>query len=1856
MIRMCTALAAALAATALGATSLENPDPWRSGTTKSFSLERATASEQSEGLFEDGVYYVGLFAAYGKPCTVTATSAATVEIEAYEMTAGGIERSWAFGGYQSNGKFILFVNASDWGSYEGKDTSTDYTQKFALKVSGPTGANVTLSISHTEHAISSGGDTVQTGTSSQPKSITFSEDKQKSLTANYVGGKYFMVATLKAGVAYKVGTSGAKTGKTPQIGVSARDNKGTATMVAYDEWTKGADVGYLFTPTVSGNYTILLSGVAGAGSNKFLYQQVSGRKPSEHKPPALATPTAGSPVVADAVPGHRSALGSGFHDEVIDESLFAVNLSAGSLYSFATANAKTNLVMELYDANGSVLTSNRCGSAENAFDCLAAFRPSADGTYYLGVCQDLADDVRDTPLGQPVGLTLSLVTDGELDDWDPDDDDLEAVPAESYFVPALGKAGDDVLVAGALHGKHTLSIRDWVDCYGLACRKGLGYRIKAKTSDDACAARWPLTGTLYELSKDSKGKTTRTKVTSGNLLTDGVSVDAAKNATYFLEVVAEGGRGVSYPYEIYSLVCDPEGGELGTLQVMIEGAPSATWSLAADGKDAQKYRSGASVVLPVNGDNKVVFSSVSGRNRPSDVADPGVKAGEVVTVTGRYSDTVDANANGYAKDATDGDGAPKAKKVTTLKPAAIAKGKSAPAVSRTLWAEDRADWYKFAAAPSTCYFFRLNPARTRGDAWIDVFATAGEDELLASGTNVAYVCRATKSTTLYVRVAHAAGGIGESEYELEYWSQKIGTIGFDKVSYSVKDNAATVTLKVKRTGGTEGEARVRCETVSGTAVAGENFVAVSNVLTWAAGNSKDASVVIKLIPDLVGAWHEDRVFTVRLLPEPGEIAPPFGKTEATVTITPATKKSTGSVQFSGWGYDSAAFAKPSKPAASVAAGDSLWLWLSRTGGGDGEIAVTVTPTKGKAAAGVDFDGEPETIVWADGDTEDKKFVLRTFDGAESYFTAKTMTVKLAADKSFADKAKKVGAAATVSIVSPLMSRSVESYSASIPKSEGLTVKAGKADTWYFDASGDLRTVTPAAGKAADLTVTVTGPGKLAFTPFFDKDDADKSTFTCKNGKKAVALTFGEENVLYLPKGKATLSFSLKRDKKSAGDVIASFADQGDGQPFAWKPLPLPSCVSPMPGEVAATVTCGKKSEDDDEEAVRFLWDAADDGEVAYLFTLDENKKNLGKASARVAPRLCPTGETEVAVICSSCGRVSVVPPNKIATGETYYWRVDSVLLKDGQPVLTNVNTAVWTVNPMKCAGLPQPVIASGTDADGNDIAALEKEGSAYPVKLVQGVAADLQLAGTNVFDYATKVEFRLASGSAKLPAGLSISNGRITGTPTKLGTTVCAVGIRVTYPDSSKPGKSIVADYSTIAFKFTVVSPELAAGTFNGLVSTEDARIAGSASLFGQTFGSLKVTASADGKISASVSLGGSTYKFSGKKGYGACVPCLDNGLPGVTVTLSNAVTLTTVNGKTKVKNKCVDTLTLTTTRADASDWAALDSAMVAELSVNMLSADKKSVLSDIRFSGEARRDSIKVAEVAEGLSGFTGYYTVSLNPTNEVKGVTGSGYLGVTLDKKGVAKVTGVLADGGKVSVSATASYVSELADGCERILVPVYGWIGKKEAFGGWLAIALGEDGIARVASEGQALRWLNTDKAASSDGKAGYGLALEPIGGYYNTVYNLQRYYLDEEFHIKGLDLDEIPAEFFGGKIPTVYPGSFDAILDWQINSLKLASNPANIKFTFKRATGIWTGTFDIFVEGQSKKFGGKSYSHQGVLVMYRDPAATIGEDVPMMGFYQLPIKSGGRSWTASLPFDVVVPSDVFPKFRGAVWDPE
>ena len=97
---------------------------------------------------------------------------------------------------------------------------------------------------------------------------------------------------------------------------------------------------------------------------------------------------------------------------------------------------------------------------------------------------------------------------------------------------------------------------------------------------------------------------------------------------------------------------------------------------------------------------------------------------------------------------------------------------------------------------------------------------------------------------------------------------------------------------------------------------------------------------------------------------------------------------------------------------------------------------------------------------------------------------------------------------------------------------------------------------------------------------------------------------------------------------------------------------------------------------------------------------------------------------------------------------------------------------------------------------------------------------------------------------------------------------------------------------------------------------------------------------------------------------------------------------------------------------------------------------------------------------------------------------------------------------------------------------------------------------------------------------------------------------------------------------------------------------SANAANVKLTFKRATGIVSGTFDLWYEGTNAKGVKEQKSitglkHEGVLVPMRGDDGVLEAEVLSSGFFVAPQKikyydakgkQQTRTWNGSYRFDI------------------
>ncbi len=161
-----------------------------------------------------------------------------------------------------------------------------------------------------------------------------------------------------------------------------------------------------------------------------------------------------------------------------------------------------------------------------------------------------------------------------------------------------------------------------------------------------------------------------------------------------------------------------------------------------------------------------------------------------------------------------------------------------------------------------------------------------------------------------------------------------GELAFDVASVDVDEDAGTVTLKVQRTNGNDGEVTVDFATSDGTAVAGQDYVGQSDTLTFANGEAT-AEITIQITDDSI--IESDENFTVTLS-NPGGGASLGAIATATVTIL----------------EDDVAIAFDANSAQVDEDAGTVTLNVVRTGSSRAAVSVDYATVDGTAVAGDDY--------------------------------------------------------------------------------------------------------------------------------------------------------------------------------------------------------------------------------------------------------------------------------------------------------------------------------------------------------------------------------------------------------------------------------------------------------------------------------------------------------------------------------------------------------------------------------------------------------------------------------------------------------------------------------------------------------------------------------------------------------------------------------------------------------------------------------------------------------------------------------------------------------------------------------------
>ena len=1797
---------------------------------------------------------------------------------------------------------VAYLYADDWDSEEDPKSG-----KYIVMLSGS--VNQTTTLGYTTGI----KNFTMVGSAESPKAVSFSK-KWKTYSGKLIDGEFHFSASLKAGQKYRVRTQGGK--KTAPLELDVDDGLGNAEDAESEEEQDAAEqpdadyasdvnnAAYVIVPSKSGKYTFVVSGDA-AQSFSFKYQMLPKRAINLHPYIPLLPERH---FTAKFVPG-RKANNNSYYDDIIDEHLCRIYLQKGERWVFETTNASRDQEMIAYDSTGKVLVSNM--TADNkGYDTRVVITASTSGLYYVGVC-DPTLDVKDTADASEITLTARNVTELTLpDDYDPVDDGyagatpLTAIPCTTNVTSVtdfIATNGTSAMAIGATSDIHRLGANDIYDYFAIPCRAGCTYSLRATFADENDTSALTLAATAFSF-VDGKSKTAsilaNTSISPVTLenVSDDFTFTAKTSGTYYIRVWVAEGKGLDFPgYRMNAVVKNGEK-DFGLLKVVTEGGVGA-WYLNKE--SSITYAGGLTLAMVTNASVTVNFVSVNGYIAPDSARvaipkwdrDATMPCDEPITVTVRYKDEYDSRYAMSSKKVID----KKTKKQFTQYTYSPAYGDDAPdgafpitpavtlkTCTRTLWEDDPADNFSFTAVEGVFYNFTVAGATnvtlvvsnaTSGAVWTGT--------PLADGTGAELTRQLLQAGKTYVTIAHGDGQEKNAVYSFTYSKAAPGIVRFTNAkgavttSFAVNEGAGYASLYVSRTG-KEGVTRVRYATQAVTAQPGVNYYPVTDgEVVWNAGDKTAKEIRISMIQDLNAHWAPSNLtFSVKLFPvdecelSDGEYLACLAATDtASVTIKEKTAKKPGTLSLTAYGngVDSpTAVQNVKKPSVvGVAGNDTFTLTFSRQGGADGKVSVKVatsTAKKDTAKAGIDYVAKTEILTWEDGDTEDKTFVL-DLKAVSGYAVSKNFTLTMTEVKT--DSKPTLSAkTAVVTVKNATVDQLAAAYVKTLA-SPGLALAS--TGTWFKDYDGRLRS----AAKAGTLTYTLTGPGFFLCKPsVVTNSELDAATLTCQFDRESpidCTVRGSEDSIArVIVSGKHSVKFTISGVQ---GDAYAAFENEASGKPYLWVPL---SDIIP-----------------DDPMNKAFVTNQAN---LAWMLPADLSGRSGFWNRVRFG-----TNTKSMSVLgyvpAKDVGKIAV-PPGLLEAGKTYYWAVDSVytnavsLADEDLSELNYALGATWSFNIVQ-DGAPITAFRSGVvDATGESVA--DRFAAGEPVELIQGVKVSLGLEGESEGEGDTEMAnyFRFVGGT--LPKGLSVgaTAGFITGVPTTPGEYRALVQSVIRTGKTVTKNKKKTTTYSyvygtTMPVTFLVMPAGTSIGSFRAWLEESGSRFQQDP----RRNGMLALSSTSAGKITASVTIGGVAYKFTGT-GYDEILRS-DETPPGMAHTFQVKLTNTTlINKKTKTYNY----LTIIMNDGPVANSVALAQSMgEVSLEMNVATADKKSYTPDVKYRGFLYRNNGTSELGRAAMADFDGYYTVSLPPTNvnASDGVPfGNGYLLMTV-AAGSIKVTGVMADGTAISCSTFGQLLGQdLADARACTLsVPIFAGKNTAYSLGGVLQIAYENPDKAEsrpVVMPSAPLSWAKPKAAATSREGYGFNIIVAPTGGWYDKTVNLQAYYRDRDFVVRSVESsDDLPEEALTGNYKfSEVGGPADLKATPQDLSVRLVGNafsvparklvknkttslydftssvnPWAVTVKYNRATGVVTGTLSAW-EWIFRDVGGFIYAtgqkqiskltHKGVLLFSRDSSAVspLHPDSLTSGFFIIPPSNTKKvKWRASLPFGIYSEDD-------------
>lgn len=273
-----------------------------------------------------------------------------------------------------------------------------------------------------------------------------------------------------------------------------------------------------------------------------------------------------------------------------------------------------------------------------------------------------------------------------------------------------------------------------------------------------------------------------------------------------------------------------------------------------------------------------------------------------------------------------------------------------------------------------------------------------------------------------------------------------GTIALTASTYSISESGSSVTITLRRSGGSAGAVGVSFATSNGTATAGSDYTAVSQSVAWADAEITDKTVSIPITSDVSVEGNE--TVNIAITSPTGGATLGTPNTAVLTIVDDDNPPSAGTLQFSASTY-------------SVAEnGSSVTITVTRAGGSAGAVGVTYATSNGTATATADYTAATNTLSWSDGETASKTFNVTILDDS-TYEGSETVTLTL----SSATGGASLGAPTTAVLTITEDDAAPAGLAARWPFEEtsGAGDGASSADT-----SGNNRTLSLFGGGGANL--------------------------------------------------------------------------------------------------------------------------------------------------------------------------------------------------------------------------------------------------------------------------------------------------------------------------------------------------------------------------------------------------------------------------------------------------------------------------------------------------------------------------------------------------------------------------------------------------------------------------------------------------------------------------------------------------------------------------------------------------------------------------------------------------------------------